>query len=331
MRRRRGFARLLAGALLVVLGPSGATAQPPGAARIRVGVIDGMQLLPMYIVQTRGIAEKYQLQIEQVKAAGPQGLHTILQAGAVQAGFAGWVTIAVLRSQGHKLTNVYSLYGFTNDVMVPTDSPLKSFGDLKGKRVGVFGGPNAASSWLFRLLALKFFGFDPTKESKVHYGAPPLLLGMLEKGELDALMSLDPQIVQMLETGRFRSIGNLGEIWRSRTGQDPMLVAVTVDETWAKQNPAVVKRFVAAIKEAIEYLRAHREVWPELAKSVGIKTEPGAALLHERTVRSFITRWDQTFIDEQYAYAAELVRVVGESAGIPKHLAEGTFDLAYAP
>ena len=329
MRRRPRAAPLLAALLLLPLGVAEVAAQPAAPARVKVAGIEGTpQLFPMHVMQTKGIAEKHRLQIEQTRAAGVQGLYTILQTGEFHVAFGGWLSIALLRSAGQKLTNIYSLSRYANDVMVPMASPLKSFADLKGKRLGVFGGPTTTTTWFLRLQAVRFFGFDPVKEAKVNYGAAPLLMGMLERGELDAILSLDPQIVQMLETGKFRSIGNLGEIWRTRTGQDPLLVAVAVNEDWAQQNTAVVKRFVAAYREALEYLRTHPEVWPELARSVGIKTERGARLLRERS--TFVSRWDQQFIDEQVAFAAEVVKTFGDAMGIPKRIPEGTFDLSYA-
>ena len=304
-------------------------AQPP--AKVKVAAIEGTQLFPLHILQTKGIADKYRLQIEETRAAGPQGLYTIMQTGDFQVAFGGWLTNALMRAQGHKVINVYSVYGYTNDVLVRVDSPLKSIADLKGKRIGFFGGPNAHTTWLLRLEGVKFFGFDPMKESKPQYGAPPLLIGMLERGDLDAILILDPQVVQMLETGKFRSIGNTGDIWREKTGQNPMLVAVTLNETWAKANPAVVKRFVAAFKEALEHLKTHPEVWPDLAKSMGIKTDQGTRLLQQRTAGAFITRWDQKFIEEQYAYAAEVIKVFGQESGLPWPIPDGTFDLSYAP
>jgi NitT/TauT family transport system substrate-binding protein len=319
----------LAGALLLIPAWSAAASDsPPTPVKIKVAVLEGTQLFPMYVMRTKGFAEKHQLQIEQVKAAGPQGLYTIMQTGDFHIGFGGWLSIALMRAQGHKLTNVFSTSRYSNEVMVPIASPLQSFADLKGKRIGIFGGPTAATTWFFRLQVVKFFGFDPMRDAKIHYGAPPLLMGMLEQGELDAILSLDPQIVQMLETGKFRSIGNLGETWRTRTGQDPLLLAVTVNETWAKQNPGVVKRFVAAFKESLDHLRTHPEVWPELARSVGIQTEPGVRWLRERS--NLVSRWDQTVIDAQHAYAAEVVKTFGDAAGIPKQIPEGTFDLSYA-
>lgn len=328
MSRRPRLAAALAGTLLAVAWVAPAAAQTPAPARVKVAVIEGTQLFPMWAMQTKGIAEKHQLQIEQTRAVNVQGLYTIVQTGEFQVAFGGWPTNALLREKGHKITNIYSVSRYTNEMMVPVDSPLKTLADLKGKRIGLFGGPTASVTWFFRLIAVKFFGFDPVKEAKIHFGAPPLLMGMLERGELDAILTLDPQIVQMLETGRFRSIGNVGDIWRAKTGQDPLLVAVTVNETWAKQNPAVVKRFVAAFRESLDVLKTRPEVWPELAKAVGVKTEHGARLLRERS--AFISRWDQKYIDEQYAYAAEVIKTFGDAAGIPKQIPEGTFDLSYA-
>jgi NitT/TauT family transport system substrate-binding protein len=327
MRRPARLAAALAGTLFAILGAAPGEAQAP--AKVKVAVIEGTQLFPMWVMQQKGIADRHQLQIEQTKAANVQALYTIVQTGEFQVAFGGWPTNALLRAQGHKIINVYSVSRYTNEVMVPVDSPLKTLADVKGKRIGLFGGPTATTTWFFRLIGVKFLGFDPMKEAKIHFGAPPLLMGMLERGDLDAILSLDPHIVQMLETGRFRSIGNVGDLWRSRTGQDPLLVAVTVSEPWARQNAAVVKRFVAAFRESLEMLRTRPEVWPELAKAVGVKTEQGARLLRERS--AFISRWDQAYIDEQHAYAAEVVKTFGDAAGFPKQVPEGTFDLSFVP
>jgi len=163
------------------------------------------------------------------------------------------------------------------------------------------------------------------------FGAPPLLIGMIDRGDLDAVLVLDPFISQMLETDKYRSIGNLGEIWRQKTNQNPMLVSVTVDETWAKANPDVVKRFVAAFKEALTYLKNTPEAWKELAQGMGLKTDRGVKILYERTADAIIIRWDKKLIDEQYAYAAELYKTFGKQADVPERVPDGTFDLSYVP
>jgi len=304
---------------------------PAAAAdKLKVVALEGIQLFPVQIMQTKGIAAKHGIEIDLQRVASPTASYTVMQTGDFHIGFGGWLSIAVLRDKGFKLSNVYSMVGYTVETMVKADSPLKSIAELKGKRIGLFGGANAATTWLFRVLAVKFFGFDPTKDAKVHFGAPPLLIGMLDRGELDGVLILDPFITQLLETGKYRSIGNPGNIWRDKTGQQPMLVSVTVNEPWARANPEVVKRFVAAYKEALVYLKTRPEAWPEIAKAMRVKTDKGATLLYERTSSALITRWDKKFIDEQVAYAAELYKVFGANSDIPARIPEGTFDMGYA-
>jgi ABC-type nitrate/sulfonate/bicarbonate transport system substrate-binding protein len=156
-------------------------------------------------------------------------------------------------------------------------------------------------------------------------------MGMLDRGDIDAVLLLDPFISQMLETGKYRSIAVLSDLWRAKMHQNPMLVAVTVNETWAKAHPDVAKRFLAAFKEAMAYLKSTPDAWKEFAKAMGVKTDAGVKNMYQRTVDAFILHWDKQLIDEQYAYAAELYKTFGKQEDIPERIPEGTFSLSYAP
>ncbi|MCC6475023.1 MAG: ABC transporter substrate-binding protein [Burkholderiales bacterium] len=321
--------RHLIPAFLVSLAIACAAWPAAAADKVKVVALQGTQLFPVRIMQSRGIAAKHGIEMDLMVVASPQASYTAMQTGDPNVGFTGWIVIALLREKGFKLTNVYSMNGYTNDVMVKLDSPIKSMADLKGRRVGLFGGANSATTWLYRLVTQKFYGFDSVKEARAHYGAPPLLLGMLDKGELDAILTLDPFLSQMLESGKYRSVGSIGEIWQQKMNQSPMLVSVTVNETWAKANPEVTRRFVAAFREALIYLKDTPAAWTELAKAMGIKSERGAKIMYDRTAPALITRFDKKLIDEQLAYAAELYKTFGKQADIPERVPEGTFDLSY--
>ena len=317
--------------LALFLGVATIVSAPSALAldKVRVTAIQGTQLFPVRIMQSAGIAAKHGLELDVKGVAAPQALYTIMQTNDFEVAFGGWISIALMRDKGFKFTNVFSMISFTNEIMVKNDSPYQSIADLKGKRVGLFGGPTAATSWLFRILAVKKFGFDPVKDIKIKYGAPPLLVGMLDRGDLDAVLILDPFITRLMETGKYRSVGTVGKLWNEATGQNPMLVAVTVYEPWAKQNPDVVRRFVAAFKEAMIYLQKHPESWGPQAKKMGIKTEKGVKMLYERTAPAFITTFDQKLIDDQLAYAAEIIKAFGPQGDVPSKIPAGTFDLSY--
>jgi NitT/TauT family transport system substrate-binding protein len=326
MNLRSVFPTLIA-LLLSVAG----TASAGAADKVKVVALQGTQLFVVKAMQSRGIAAKHGIEMDVMEVASPQASYTAMQTGEPNIGFTGWVVIASLREKGFKLTNVYSVVSFTNDVMVKEGSPIKTLADLKGKRVGLFGGPNSATTWLYRMMVQKFHGYDPMKDSKIHFGAPPLLMGMLDRGDLDALLALDPFISRMLESGQYRSIADLGKIWREKTGQNPLLVTVTVNEDWAKANRDVTRRFILAFREALTYLKTTPEAWTPLAREMGLKTDRGAKILYQRTAEAYVTRWDKKVVDEQLAYAAELYKTFGKHPDIPERVPAGTFDLSYAP
>lgn len=303
----------------------------PKQASVRVVVIDGTQRFPIYVMRTKGIGDKYNLKAEEIPVSGPQAQYTTMQTGDFQVSTTAWFPIVLMRAKGFKFSIVFPVSSYTDDLVVRADSSLKSMADLKGKRIGISGGPASSGTWIFRTEAVRFFEFDPMKESKVQFGAAPLLIGLLENNELDAILIQNPQVVRLLETKKFRSLASFGDIWREKTGQDVMLVTIVVNEEWAKANRDVAKRFVAAFKESAEYLKAHAEIWPEIAERIGIKTDTGVKLLRERTAKSLLTAWDKKLLDEQYRYGTEVMKIFGDSEGIPKQIPPDTFDMSYSP
>lgn len=315
-----------------VLAASATTGgEKPKQATVKVIVIDGTQRFPLYVMRTRGIADKYNLKVEETPVSGPQAQYTAMQTGDFQVSTTAWFPVVLMRAQGFKFIIVFPVSSYTDDIVVRADSPLKSMADLKGKRIGISGGPASSGTWIFRTEAVRFFEFDPMKEAKVQFGAPPLLIGLLENNELDAILIQNPQVVRLLETKKFRSLASFGDIWREKTGQDVMLVTIVMNEDWAKANRDIAKRFVAAFKESAEYLKTHPEVWSEIAEQIGIKTETGAKLLRERTAKSLLTKWDKKLLDEQYRYGTEVMKIFGDSEGIPKQIPPDTFDMSFTP
>lgn len=153
--------------------PAGASVPAGPPTKIKVVVLQGTQMFPALVMEKMGFDKKYNLQVERHDVLDPPASYNALRSKEVDMGYAGWVTTAQYRTKGADLVNVYSMNVMQQDVMVKKDSPLKSFADLKGKRVGVFGGAGGTSAQMIRLETSKFFGFDLEKESQVQYSAPP--------------------------------------------------------------------------------------------------------------------------------------------------------------
>jgi len=66
---------------------------------------------------------------------------------------------------------------------------VQRFADLKGKKVGTFSGAAGTATVLFRVIASKFYGFDPGKTGDMQFAGPGLLPALLDKGEIDRMIN----------------------------------------------------------------------------------------------------------------------------------------------
>jgi len=68
-------------------------------------------------------------------------------------------------------------------------SGIKTLADLKGKKIGVAGGPLDKSWLLLQGMAKQEHDFDLKTENEIAFGAPPLLAEKTRQGELDAMLN----------------------------------------------------------------------------------------------------------------------------------------------
>ena len=86
-------------------------------------------------------------------------------------------------------------------VIVPGDSPIKSVSDLKGKKIGVAGGPIDKSWLLLRAYGMKNGAGDLAATATPVFAAPPLLNEQATAGRIDALLNFWPFAVKLEATG----------------------------------------------------------------------------------------------------------------------------------
>lgn len=305
--------------------------QDKAPTEVRVTYLSGTQKFPMAVMLDRKIDLKHGIKVVATEVSGPPAAYTRMKAGEADISFGGWESIAVFRSQNIDWFNAFPLVTLYNDIMVKKDSPIKDIADLKGKKIGFYGGPSGTSTLLTRALIAKDWGFDIDKESKVFYQAAPLLMGMLDKGELDAVLMLDPLYAKNMVTGNYRSIGNISDLYMQKEGKRPLLVNVNVSGKFAKSNPEALKNFITALKESEQVLRDDLSVWTTLAKNAGIEDPKAVDLLRQRVVPSYVADWDDKIIQEQVEINSMAIKALGKNEGLPDPVPQGTFDNKYLP
>lgn len=264
--------------------------------------------------------------VEIVPYASGDATRIALQGGAVDVIVADWLWVSRQRADGQMLTFVpYS--SSVGALMVSGESTLAGLADVRGKKIGVAGGPLDKSWLLLQGMAKQEHGFDLAAENEISFGAPPLLAEKTRQGELDAMLNYWHYCAR-LEADGFKRLISAGDAAAALGANGPVsAIGYVFSDEWAAANPDAAMGFIKASRDTKKLLGSSDEEWARLGESGAIK-DKGAALttLRDRFREGIPAR---PFADEikdasfLYGVLAELggPKLVGESPV----MVEGTY------
>ena len=308
-----------------------AAAKPTQLTKVRLAVLKGTQIFPVMVMLEQGFDKKYGIEVVTKDVASPDAINVAMRSGDVDACFNGWIESVKFRSQGVKVINTYPLSVFVNAVVTKKDSPLQKLDDIKGKRFGSFYNPGTITAGILRVTALKYHGFDPYKDTTLQQGAKPLIIGFLDKGDIDAIYLGEPDIAQLMGTGKYKSLATIADVYKAAGKEVPLQLVVEMYEEFAEKNPQAAKGFSAALQDSVNYLKTHPEIWPKLAKEVEITDQKSVDLLRESLSKAYVGKaWDKKAIDEAVEFGKDLRKTVGPEILPDTDYAE-SFSMKYLP
>jgi ABC-type nitrate/sulfonate/bicarbonate transport system substrate-binding protein len=319
----------MAAALLTALAQMPAQAQTPVVVQ-STGLENVFVMAPIYVMKEQkfDLAQGVDLQIRMY--ANIEAVYQAMRAGDSEMAPGGWTNAVQWRATGAPWTVVYPLaLGAGVDVLVPKDSPLKSLADLKGKKVASYAGPTGTATILFRTLLADHYGFDPEKSNLLQYGSPPVLINALKRGEIDALVMLDPLASRLMAGGDVRSISNLVADYEAKTGKKMLWLGWMVHDKLVKRDPQAITKILVAYNQALDYLDKNPDEWKKYAKPSGLEGS-GLDLLVERTKRDLKADWNQRWIDDLNSFTVRASAVLGKDV-FPPAVPPGTLTLDYVP
>ena len=269
------FKRVMGAAVAAAIALAFVPAQ--AAESVKVGVLKyGTVNWELKAMKANGLDARHGIDVEIVGFAGEDATAVALRAGAVDVIVSDWLEVSRDRASGGDLTMVpYS--SSVGMIMVAADSPLQSLADLKGKTLGVAGGPLDKSWLLIQAMARQEYGLDLAAENEIAYGAPPLLAEKAKMGELDAVLNFWHWSAR-LEAEGFRKLVSAEDAANALGASGPVsALGYIFHEGWAKENPQLAMGFVKASRETKELLKASDAEWDRLHESGAIKDE-GKAL-----------------------------------------------------
>jgi len=291
------------------------------AGTVRISVLKtGTVQWEFNVIAEHGLAKAAGLTIDRTSLASPQAGKVALRGGSADVIVSDWLWVSRERDLGADLV-FYPYSTALGSVMVPAKSKIQTIADLKGKTIGVAGGP-IDKSWLLLQALAKRQGIDLKHEAHIVYGAPPLLTAELKQGKLDAMLNFW-NFCTRLETQGYRRLIGVEDMLPKFGVKGPLaMIGYVFDGKWAAAHPKTVAQFLQVTHKAKEMLATSDAEWKRIAPLVHVKST--AAL---KTYRDYYRAGIPTRpIADQEADARKLYRVLAKLGG--KALVGGSTELA---
>ena len=259
-------------AALVVLIPAcviAAGARGQTAPTVRVGTLKfGTVNWELDVMARHGLDRAHGFRLKTVDFAGKDGADIALQGGAVDVILTDWLWVAKRRAMGGDFTFAAHSH-VTGGLMVAKNAAIATLADLKGRKLGIGGGP-ADKSWIIlRAYAQKVAGFDPAHAATPVFAAPPLLNETLKRGQIPAALNFW-QYNARLDSAAFTEMIKVEDMLPAvGLPADMPLLGWVFSERWAKANPRTVEGYLAAAADARRLLAGSPAEWQAIRAMTG--------------------------------------------------------------
>jgi NitT/TauT family transport system substrate-binding protein len=225
-----------------------------------VGGIEKQIYLPVPLAEQLGYFREQELDLELQSEPSGVNAEDQLLAGAAQ-GVVGFYDHTIdLQAKGKSVEAVVVLGQTPGEALLVAKryaAVVRSPADLKGHTVGV-AGLGSSTETLTRYLAAKS-GLRPADVKTVPVGAGATFIGAMKQGRIDAGMTTDPTISQLLKQGAATILVDLRSAEETqRVLGDPYPAAcVYMQSAWVKTHQEQVRRLVLALLKSLRYIQTH--------------------------------------------------------------------------
>ncbi|MDA1059759.1 MAG: ABC transporter substrate-binding protein [Proteobacteria bacterium] len=330
MKRRNFVATAVAALFVLGLSPAGFAAQPANeslkAPTVRVGVLaTGTANWELDTIKRYGLDKKHGIDLVVSAHTNKNPAAVALQAGGVDGILTDYIWVSRQRSDGADFTFVpHSLA--VGGLIVRDDSGIGSVKDLKGKKIGIAGGPVDKSWLILRAYGQQEAGLDLADVVETKFGSPPLVNQILLKGEVDAVLNFWHFNARLKAQGLKQVVGVTDMLKQLGIADESPLLGWTFSQGWAEKNEEGIKAFLGASRDAKKILMEDDKAWDALRARMKPADDATFTALRDGYREGIVSKYGAKEIAASEKTFAILAKLGGKTlVGDSTTLAPGTF------
>lgn len=250
----------LALAVATLTTPTTVIAAESSKITIMVGGITKMIYLPAKLTEQLGYYKDEGLDVElQSQPAGVDAENELL-AGAVQAVVGFYDHSIDLQSKGKEVTAIVVFGQVPGEVEIVSSksaATLKSMANVRGKTLGVTG-LGSSTNFLTQYLAAKE-GIPSSQYSVLPVGADNSFIAAIKQGRIDAGMTTEPTVSQLLKTGEGSVLVDMRTVEGTVKALGGLYPASSlyVQRSWMVTHRDDAAKLARAFNKTLKYIKTH--------------------------------------------------------------------------
>jgi NitT/TauT family transport system substrate-binding protein len=262
-RKQLAFVAVAIAALLTVTGCRDSRTIPMADGRpqitIMVGGLEKVIYLPAMLTQRLGFFERNDIDVRLLGEQSGATAETALLTGDVQ-GVVGFYDHTIdLQAKDQCIRSVVQMSDVPGEVELVSraDADITSIADLRGKKLGV---TSLGSSTDFLTQALTGqAGMTTADYTRVKVGAGQTFIAGMNHNGIDAGMTTDPTVAQMVNSGEARILVDMRTEAGTRAALGGLYPATSLYMNCATidAHPDIVRKLAAAFVQTLQWIRTH--------------------------------------------------------------------------
>ncbi|MCX5210489.1 ABC transporter substrate-binding protein [Kitasatospora sp. NBC_00240] len=239
--------------------PAGQSVDGP-KVKIMVGGLDKVIYLPAMLTQRLGHFAEAGVNVELMSEPAGVNATTALLAGDVQGAVGFYDHTIDLQAKGKSVESVVQFSQAPGEVEVVSSKQadaVKSGADFKGKKLGVTS-LGSSTDFLTKYLAVKN-GVAVSEFSPIAVGAGQTFIAALQQGSIDAGMTTDPTVANILA----KDLGKVLYDMRTPEGSRAALgglypsSSLYMNTDWVEKNKDTTQKLANAFVKTLKWMSSH--------------------------------------------------------------------------